>query len=167
MVKSKQVEDAQPDWLSRCWDAGTAGRFYANDERSPASQEFSPSGHFARLVLASGLRAWSYVEGGPHHGSEILLSEVKSMVDRGELDRCLTYKKVWFHVEGIGHGCGLWIFWRGPKDWTMRNHVQILTPRYPLIAELRADEIKQRDLARSARDPKTPPKAMKTRGDII
>ena len=167
MATGKTNSARAPDWLVRSVNAGTAGRYYPNDERPPARCQFKPRGHLMRNVLAHGLMAWRYFEGGPYQGEEVTLSEVAALINSGQLTRCETYKEAEFDVEGIAERCGLWILWRGPNNWSSRNHVQVLAPCHSLIAELRAEEIKQRDLARSARDPKTPPKTMKTRGDTL
>lgn len=167
MAMETTNSEKAPDWISKCVVAGTKCRYYPNDERGPAKHEFSPKGHLMRHVLASGFKAWRYTDGGPYQGEEVTLSEVAALVNSRQLTRCQTYKDAEFDVEGIAKECGLWILWRGRRDWTLRNHVQVLAPCHRLIAELRAEEIKQHDLARSARDPKTQPKTMKTRDDIL
>lgn len=169
MAKTNQVEATEPNWLWRAIDAGTKSRYYPNDERGPARHEFSPKGHLMRHVLASGFKAWRWRqdEGGPYRGEEVTLSEVGALVDGGRLTRCQTYKEAEFNVDGIAEKCGVWILWLGPHDWNLRNQVQVLAPCHRLIAKLRDEEINQRDLARSARDPKTPPKMMKTRDDTL
>ena len=169
MPKIKQVEASEPNWLSRAVDAGTKCRYYPNDERGPARHEFRTRGHLMRHVLANGFKAWRWQldEGGPYRGEEVTLSEVAAWVDGGQLNRCLTFKEAEFDMDGIAERCGVWILWSGSRDWTLQNQVQVLAPCHRLIAELRADEVRQRDLARSARDPKTPPKTMKTRGDTL
>lgn len=167
MANEDPIEKAEPDWLSRAMRAGTQCRYYPNDERPPAKYLLKPRGHLMRHVLANGFKAWRYFEDGPTRGEEVPLSEVRALIDSTKLTRCETYKEAEFDVEGISEYCGLWILWRGPRDWTMRNHVQVLAPCHRLVAKLRDKEVEQRDLARATRKPKNPVRTMKTRTDTL
>ena len=162
---SEQVE--APDWLSKCMIAGTKCRYYLGDERPAPKYELSARGHLMRHVLANGYLAWRYADYGQGQGEAVSLAEVKDMIDCGKLNRCETYKTANFEVEGFGEDCGLWILWRGPRYWGNRSHVQVLAPCHKIIVKLRDEEVKQRDLARAARDPKTPPRTMHTRTDTM
>jgi hypothetical protein len=165
MGEKKQAK--APDWLSKCMEAGTKGRYYPGDERPAPKYDLSARGHLMRHVLASGWQAWRYAERGQGPGEAVSLAEVKAMIDCFKLNRCETYRKAKFEVDGYGADCGLWILWRGPRYWENRSHVQVLAPCYELIVKLREDEVKQRDLASAARDPKTAPRTMHTRTDTL
>lgn len=168
MDRDEKKEVELPCWLSKVFQIAHAGRYYPNDERPPLEREFSIKGPMLRVALDHGKKAWHFTKDNRRNGSEITISGVRELIASGKYDKCSTWPKVWFpDVSVHDGGLGVWTLWKDGADLASDGRIEILAPSYPELMKIKAEEARQRGFAKSVRDPKTPPRDIKTRGDTL
>ena len=161
-------KDRGPDWVGRAFQNGMAGRYYENDGRLPLAKTLSMRGPMLRAALDHGFKAWRYPREDGVSGEAVSIEGVRGLIASGAYDKCMTWPKVWFVVDGVA-SLGVWLLWhhraRGcPWDGP---RVEFLAPRYPELQKLAAEQARRRSFAKGIRDPQTPPKDMGTRSDTL
>jgi hypothetical protein len=131
-------------------------RYYPNDERPAKSRTMAIHGPMLRLAVELGIRGWQSSDG------PLSMADIKKLLVARSFNKAYAY--VDFEIEdeesGTEKAC-LWLL-TGKKI-----SVQFISPSYRELQAQRSRDIDRAKVARETRKPKTPPKDLKTRGDII
>jgi len=131
-------------------------RYYPNDERPAKSRTMAIRGPMLRLAVELGIRGWQSSDGS------LSMADIKKLIVARSFNKAYAY--VDFEIEdeesGTEKAC-LWLL-TGKKI-----SVQFISPSYRELQAQRSRDIDRAKVARETRKPKTPPKDLKTRGDII
>jgi len=131
-------------------------RYYPNDERTAKSRTMAIHGPMLRLAVELGIRGWQGSNG------PLSMAEIRKMLLADKFDAANAY--VDFEIEDEESATEKACLWH----LTGRNiTVQFISPSYRELQAQRSRDIDRAKVARETRKPKTPPKDLKTRGDII
>lgn len=153
--KSSSKAPTSPDWISKVY--AQICRYYPNDERPAKTKEVSVNGPMLLVALECGIRGWDFKARRP-----ILIKDIAAKRDAGVFEKAWAYADFKIDDEETGtKGACLWLLVGRDAD------VQFISHGYKALQEQRARDVKRNEIARSARKPKSPPKDLKTRDDIL
>lgn len=131
-------------------------RYYPNDERPAKSRTMAVNGPMLRLAVELGIRGWQGSDG------PLTMADIRKMINAGSFNKAYAY--VDFEIKdeesGTEKAC-LWLL--AGREIS----IQFISPSYRELQAQRSRDIDRAKVARETRKPKTPPKDLKTRGDII
>jgi len=145
----------QVKWISKVYVQ--LCRYYPNDERPAKTKSVSVNGPMLLLALELGIRGWDTDKSKP-----ILIKEIAAMREAGAFDKAWAFADYPIDDEETGTEAACLWYVAGPSA-----NLMFISPSYEKLQEQRERDIKRNNIARSARKPKSRPKDLKTRGDIL